>query len=295
MTPLRYPGGKTKFYPYVKDILSCNDLLGQTYIEPFAGGAGLAIKLLLSGDVKRIVINDFDPSIYCFWRSILDSTDDFCYLIYEKDVTVDEWQRQKTIYLKQDITKRLALGFATFFLNRTNISGVINGGIIGGVNQTGTNAMTARYNKENLIAKIRNVASYKNQIDIFDLDVSEFLQPKYLRQYYRAFINFDPPYVKKGAKLYKNSFSEKDHRDLSKKISKCGRKWIVTYDVCPLVADLYSGYRYSFLDLTYSVTQSKKAQEYIYFSSNLTLPKGIEFFLPKAYSNNQNNAQTIAK
>ncbi|MDR1320567.1 MAG: DNA adenine methylase [Gracilibacteraceae bacterium] len=279
MSPLRYPGGKTKLYTYVKEILNCNGLLGQTYIEPFAGGAGLAIKLLLNGDMKRIVINDFDPSIYYFWHSILNTTDDFCHLVFKTDITTEEWQKQRAIYLKQDTTNPLELGFATFFLNRTNISGVIKGGIIGGINQTGTHAMTARFNKENLVSKIREIAAHKEQIIVYNLDAQEFLLPKYMRCFYKSFINFDPPYVKKGAKLYKNSFNEKDHRDLSEKISQCERKWIVTYDICPLVADLYSDYRYGFLDLTYSINQSKKAQEYIFFSNNLILPERIDYYL----------------
>lgn len=280
MSPLRYPGGKTKFYSYVREILECNGLLGQTYIEPFAGGAGLAVKLLLNGDMKRIVINDLDPSIYSFWQSILQYTDDFCNLILETDITPEEWQRQREIYFKQDDTNILELGFATFFLNRTNVSGVIKGGLIGGINQTGTHPMSARFNKENLVDKINKIAAHKEQISVFNLDTQEFLQPRHLRQFYKAFINFDPPYVKKGAKLYKNSFNESDHRILSEKISQCGRKWIVTYDICPLVADLYCDYRYSYLDVTYSVNSSKKAQEYIFFSDNLVIPESIEIIEP---------------
>ena len=273
LSPLRYPGGKTKFYSYVKALMSCNELIGQTYIEPFAGGAGLAIKLLLNNDVKRIVINDFDQSIYSFWHSILHHTDDFCELISKTEITTAEWQNQREIYFQQDTTKPLELGFATFFLNRTNVSGVIKGGLIGGVEQTGAYPMDARFNKVNLVYKIREIASKKEQITISNLDAQEFLQPQHLRQFYKAFINFDPPYVKKGAKLYKNSFTEFDHRTLSQKISQCGRKWIVTYDICPLIAELYSDYRYSYLDLTYSVNRSKKAQEYIFFSNNLVIPE----------------------
>lgn len=280
MSPLRYPGGKTKFYSYVREILKCNDLLGETYIEPFAGGAGLAIKLLINGDVEKIVINDYDPSIFSFWQSILYYTDDFCNLILETEITLSEWQRQKKIYLQQNIANTLELGFSTFFLNRTNVSGVIKGGIIGGIGQTGTNAMDARFNKVTLIEKIRNISAHREQIVLYNLDAKELLQPKHLKQFSKSFINFDPPYVRKGAKLYKNSFNEEDHRTLSEKISQCDRKWIVTYDICPLVEDLYSNYRHSYLDVTYSIKSSKKAKEYIFFSDNLIIPKNIEVLLP---------------
>ena len=146
-SPLRYPGGKTKFYSYVRDILDCNGLLGETYIEPFAGGAGLALKLLLNDDVKRIVINDFDPAIYCFWYSILQNPEAFCDLIMTVPLTQEEWKRQRQIYLEQDISEPLRLGFATFFLNRTNVSGVVNGGMIGGKNQSGPFKLDARDRK----------------------------------------------------------------------------------------------------------------------------------------------------
>ncbi|NLN47814.1 MAG: DNA adenine methylase [Clostridiales bacterium] len=275
LSPLRYPGGKTKLYTYVKKLLECNNLIGQTYIEPFAGGAGLAIKLLLNGDVKRIVINDLDVSIYSFWYSILNQTDDFCELIIKTKVTPDEWRRQRNIYLRRNTSDSLSLGFATFFLNRTNVSGIIKGGMIGGNNQQGPNPIDARFNKLNLINKINNIAARKEQIHIFNLDAKELLQSQNLRQFYKVFINFDPPYVKKGAKLYKNSFNEDDHRELAKKIARCERKWIVTYDICPLVAEIYSAYRYSYLDVTYSIRNSKKAKEYIFFSDNLILPEDI--------------------
>ena len=280
LSPLRYPGGKTKLYSYVRELLRANELLGKTYIEPFAGGAGLSIKLLLKGDVERIVINDLDPSIYCFWSAILDSTEDFCELIAKTEITIEEWHRQKAVYNDQDMSNPLELGFATFFLNRTNISGVIKGGVIGGINQTGAHTMDARYNKEGLIIKIRKIASRKKDIFIHNLDAQEFLRDGHLRKYYKAFIYFDPPYVQKGAILYKNSFTETDHRHLAENIADCGRKWIVTYDVCSLVTELYSSFRHSLLDITYSVKLSKKANEYIFFSDNMVIPPGFDYSSP---------------
>lgn len=274
-SPLRYPGGKSKFYDYIREILKCNNLIGETYIEPFAGGAGLAIKLLLNNDVKRIVINDFDPAIYSFWHSILYKTDDFCGLIDSTPITLDEWKNQRNTYMDNSDYTSLKLGFATFYLNRTNVSGVIKGGVIGGQEQTGTYKMDARFNKENLIKKIKKISGYRDQIVLLNQDAKELLQPQRLRKYYKSFINLDPPYVKKGTQLYKNAFIEKDHRDLCKLISECNRKWVVTYDICPLVAELYKKYRSSYLDVTYSIQISKKAQEYVFFSDNLQLPNSI--------------------
>ncbi len=275
VSPLRYPGGKSQCYTYVKGILSCNNLIGATYIEPFAGGAGLALKLLLSGDVSRIVINDYDPAIYAFWYSVLHNSERICALIEAAVLSVDEWEQQRQVYLKHDLNDMLDLGFATLYLNRTNKSGIIKGGLIGGRAQDKKDGMDARFNKEVLIRKIRTIAAHGEQITLFNMDAKDFLVSQELREFRKTFVNFDPPYVKKGAQLYKNAFREADHRELCSLIKKCQRKWIVTYDVCPLVNDLYQAYRSSYLDVTYSVQDTKKEKEYIFFSNNLVLPSYI--------------------
>lgn len=275
-SPLRYPGGKSKFYPYVRTLLECNNLLGETYIEPFAGGAGLALELLFHDDVKRIVINDLDPAIYSFWNSILYQTDEFCELIENIPITPEEWQTQHEIYLHQDTTNHLELGFATFFLNRTNISGVIKGGMIGGHDQHGKYNIDARFNKTTSISKILKIAKRKEQIVLLNQDAKDLLHPQQLRKFYKVFLNLDPPYVNKGAQLYKNAFSKEDHKELFNLISHCNRKWIVTYDICPLTESLFQDFRKSLLDVTYSIQSSKKAQEYIFFSNNLNLPDSIK-------------------
>lgn len=274
-SPLRYPGGKAQLYSFVRDLLECNNLLGQTYIEPFAGGAGLALKLLLNNDVKRIIINDLDFAIYSIWYCILNYTDDFCNKIAETEVSVEEWDIQKSIYSSKT-TSIFDMGFAAFYLNRTNRSGVIKGGIIGGRNQTGNYRIDARFNKDALIDKIHCIADHKDRIIITNLDAVDFLSNGTLNHYYKTFINFDPPYVVKGSQLYKNSFNEKDHTTLSRLISKCQRKWIVTYDICPLVENLYRRFRRSKVDISYSASNSGKAKEYVFFGDNIVLPNKFE-------------------
>lgn len=267
LSPLRYPGGKTQLYPFVKEIIRQNDLLGETYIEPFAGGAGLAIKLLLNNDVKRIIINDLDFAIYSIWYCILNYTDDFCKKIEEIDISVNEWDNQKNIYYSHT-ESIFDIGFSAFYLNRTNRSGVIKGGIIGGREQNGAYKINARFNKDALIEKIRNIAQQKNRIVLTNLDTIDFLSNGLLDHYYKTFINFDPPYVVKGSQLYQNSFTTEDHKSLSELISKCRRKWIVTYDICPLVETLYKGFRKSEIGVNYSASNSGKAKEYVFFSNN---------------------------
>ena len=79
--PLRYPGGKGKLYKQVKLIIVENNLQTRAYTEPFAGGFGIGIKLLLNGDIGRVIINDFDYHIYAIWNCIFYETDAFIILI----------------------------------------------------------------------------------------------------------------------------------------------------------------------------------------------------------------------
>jgi len=270
-SPLRYPGGKSQLYPVVRDILRANDMVGATYVEPFAGGCGLALKLLFKGDVGRIVLNDFDVAIYAFWFSILNHTDGFCSMLADVPVTVDEWEKQKEIYKAHDITEILNLGFATFFLNRTNVSGVIKGGLIGGKKQNGNFKLDVRFVKGGLLQRIEKIAKHKEHISLYNLDAVEFIDSK-LPKLKNSFVNFDPPYVKKGSSLYKDAYSENEHRELSHKIASCNMPWIVTYDICPLVKELYGAFKGTTLGINYSIGDIRNAKEYIYFSRSLKIP-----------------------
>jgi len=265
----------------VKELLTENELIGHTYIEPFAGGAGIAIKLLVNNDVNRVIINDIDPAIYALWYSIINSPDDLCSLIKDTPVTVKEWHKQREIY-KNKKSKKLLLGFSTLFLNRTNVSGVIKGGIIGGLQQKGPYRINARYNKSALIQKINIIKEHKDKIDIFNLDALKLFELEEIKTMKKTFINFDPPYVSKGAGLYENSYTKDDHKKLAAMIKKSSRRWVVTYDVHPLISKLYTGFRYDYLDLNYSINIKRKAKEYIFFSSNMCLSDNIKSYTMKS-------------
>lgn len=267
-SPLRYPGGKTKIYAKVKEIMdSAIDRENRIYIEPYAGGAGLALKLLFKNDVEQIILNDLDYHIYCFWNICINETVDFCDMINNISVNLNEWKKQKDIYLNANQYTELEVGFATFFLNRCNVSGIINGGPIGGVEQTGKYKINARYNKENLIKKVQKIAQYKDRIKIYNMDAADFLNiivPLYRRQ--NVFLNIDPPYVKKGPMLYKNSYTYEDHKYIAEQVKKLHTYWIVTYDACDLIKKLYGEFVLEDLELSYSAGKTKKGKEYIIYS-----------------------------
>lgn len=152
-SPLRYPGGKSRIFPFVSHLIEENDMKGITYAEPYAGGAGLALMLLIEGWVNHIYINDLDRSIYSFWKVLLTRTEDLCDWLFSVEVTMENWSKYKDIQRNIDSVDEFELAKSTLFLNRTNISGVIKGGPIGGKEQAGTYKIDVRFNKEELIKK----------------------------------------------------------------------------------------------------------------------------------------------
>lgn len=271
-SPLRYPGGKGKLEPFMELLIRQTGHLGGTYVEPFAGGAGIALELLEKGIVSDIVINDLDKGIYSFWRAILTETDRFINNIRNVELSIDEWNRQREII---DDCSRYSyeLGFATFYLNRTNRSGIIKGGVIGGIEQAGNWRMDARFNREALIERIVKIASRKNHIHLYNKDVNSFIQ-NYLPKYQQnAFVYFDPPYFDKGKQLYLNFFSYDDHVRIERMINnQVNCDWVITYDDVQEIADIYQNHILKRFDLNYSAAVKRKASEIIIFKRKSMIP-----------------------
>lgn len=218
-TPLRYPGGKSQLIPFVIELMQTNNLFYGEYAEPFAGGSGIAMTLLLNGYVDQIYINDIDPAIYSFWFSVLYHNDGLCQMIEEADVTVEQWRHHRKIIFDDSITDILKVGFATLFLNRTNRSGILRAGVIGGLNQDGNYKLDCRFKKTDLIRKIRRIASYKSQIRLSKLDALDFIKTVIPQTGLRTLVNLDPPYYGKGHELYTNYYQSDDHARLARAVS----------------------------------------------------------------------------
>ena len=273
-SPLRYPGGKTKLYGLVCPLIRDNVGDSSIYVEPFAGGAGLGLKLLFRKDVSSLILNDIDENIYTFWHSCLYETDALCRMIQECAPSIAEWDKQRRIYKEAANYSPLERGFATLFLNRCNVSGVISGGPIGGRNQEGKYHIDARFNSPNLIRKIQEIGKNADRISFYNMDAAEFLQTVVSSlPIENTFINIDPPYVKKGPLLYRNSFSEGDHEKLNKIIMSLRHKWITTYDKCDLIQKLYKDYRISEIVLNYSAGEAKKGEALLILCRDLRIEK----------------------
>ena len=269
-TPLRYPGGKAKFAPKIKSIIENNDLHGH-YVEPYAGGAGVALDLLFNGVCTDIHINDLDLAIYHFWKSITEETEDFIRLVSKTDVTIEEWHKQKEI-LKQDDISPIERGFAAFFLNRTNRSGILKGGVIGGLQQLGNYKLDCRFNKETLIKRIQKIGSLSNKIHVYNQDTEKWLLEIDNLIPSNSLIYLDPPYYEKGQGLYRNFYNHQDHKSIKEKLIKVKTPWVVSYDNNQNIRDIYQQYRQEEYILNYSASKKMKATEVIIYSDSIKLP-----------------------
>lgn len=270
-SPLRYPGGKIFLASKFKRILETIGLNKPIYIEPYAGGAGVALSLLFSNKVGRIIINDFDKAIYAFWKAVTEKPEKFARKIIKTPVTITEWRRQKQIYLDEgaSIFER---GFATFFLNRTNRSGVMNAGPIGGMDQNGSCKINARYNKKDLAVRVRKIGRFRDRILVLNKDGIQ-LTKKYLNKE-NTFIYLDPPYFKKGAMLYLNHYKEADHKKLADLLNtNANYNWVLTYDEVKKIREFYSDRMRKRLTLKYNVHDScevRQARELMIFSDSVS-------------------------
>lgn len=272
-TPIRYPGGKTKLYPEIKAILESNDLLGHPYAELFAGGAGLAIKLLLKGDVPSIVINDYDRAVYCMWNAVVNHAEDLCEFIDSAVLDVETWKAMRTVYRNSDDVGDIELGKAAFYLNRTNVSGILSGGVIGGLKQAGNYKMDVRFNRETLKKKVMDIAARRGDIEVTRLDAEAFINDRMSNS--ELFAYLDPPYVQKGPGLYRSAFDEAKHRSLARKVGDARSKWVVTCDADDLIDDIYGNYERGDLEISYTTNVKTVGKEKIILGPGLKWPEGF--------------------
>jgi DNA adenine methylase len=281
-SPLRYPGGKGKISDFIKSVFEKNLLLDGCYVEPYAGGASIALSLLIEGYASQIVINDIDRSIYAFWYSVINHTDEFCEKIDRVKVNIGNWRKQKEVQNTKETADLLDLGFSTFFLNRVNRSGIIKAGVIGGIKQLGNFKIDARFNKPNLISRIKRIANFKNRIALYNLDAIDLIQSLNQKMPDRTLIYLDPPYYVKGKDLYVNHYTHDDHVAISNVVKgMINYKWIVSYDNIPEIRSLYKKTKKIEYSLNYSAVNATRGEEIMFFHNELFIPRITSSLLQK--------------
>lgn len=270
-SPLRYPGGKFKLRKLIELLVRNSASPCECYVEPFAGGAGVALELLFSGVVERIMINDSDRAVASIWKAATLETDAFVDMIYRVDLSLDEWNRQREIF-HRSTRYSLEFGFAAFYLNRTNHSGILSAGPIGGRSQEMW-TLGVRFNRNDLAARIRRIGDCRKRISVYNRDAFSFLRNQLPRAGRNAFVYFDPPYYRRGKVLYQNFFNQFRHEALKDAILQNVQcPWIVTYDDIPEIRKIYQGVPCRSFNLNYSLANNGHGREVMFFREERQIP-----------------------
>ena len=284
-TPLRYPGGKSIMTPFFIDLIRVNGLQGVSYAEPYAGGAGTAINLLLDGQVRRIYINDANIAIFSFWKYAINESERFIDKIEKTCIDLQNWQYYHN-FIKNTQQPSFELGFAAFFLSRTNRSGILTAGPVGGKSQEkqekATYKIDCRFNKQDLISRIHRISMYKENIVVSNDDAIDFL--KSLPADNNNLVYLDPPYFKQGKSLYLNYYSADDHRVLSDYLyNTVNFRWVLSYDNVYEIREFYKHFDLYEFQLNYTAQSVKKGSELLTHSKNLIMPE--ELFIRRKNNN----------
>ncbi len=272
-SPLRYPGGKGSLANFIKIVISQNNLLDGDYVEIYAGGASIAWSLLFEEYIQRVHVNDLNKALMAFWCSVLENTNELCRLIHDTNVNMEEWYRQRYIQDNPQQFSQLQLGFSTFFLNRTNRSGILKGGVIGGKQQTGKWKIDARFNKKDLTKRIERIARYGNRVRLYNLDAAQFIKQVLPQLPQKTFVYLDPPYFNKGQELYENHYNQQDHAHIAILVAQeLHQPWLVSYDSTDDILRLYDEFPHIQYNINYSAQDRYEGSELIFYHPKLQLP-----------------------
>jgi DNA adenine methylase len=271
LSPLRYPGGKARLAPYLARVLATQSKSIDTYCEPYAGGAGAGLQLLSDGHVSKLIINDLNPGIAAFWRSTFFNTHALVKMVIDCVVDIENWHRQRAVYLAPHDHDDLDLGFATFFLNRTNRSGILSARPIGGLGQTGNWLIGARFNKADLTQRLENLGGLASHVSVREERAIALIRTLNRRKN-PALLYVDPPYVVPGEELYMTDHSWHEHQQLAQILAKSPHPWILTYDADDRTRGLYRDFRCLGFGISHTAQVQKVGREFMFFSRGLRVP-----------------------
>lgn len=263
--------------PFLSRLFQENNMEHIVYAEPYAGGAGAAINLLISNIVERVLINDANIGIYSFWKAVTEDNDRLCDWIMNKPVDLSEWNRWHRFF-RESKEPSFELGYSTFFLSRTNRSGILNAGPIGGNSPEKQAAakykIDCRYNRDVLCDKIRRIGAFREQIVVSNLDALVFLARN--NNTPNLFVYLDPPYFNQGKSLYMSYYNPEDHKALADFLSQAARfEWLMSYDYVDEIRDIYRDFDLYQYSLNYSAREARKGKELLAHSAGIRVPKDM--------------------
>lgn len=273
-TPLRYPGGKARFAPLIAEVINANNLTGGHYLEPYAGGAGVALSLLVDGVIEHVHINDADPAIAVFWRVATQMTEQLIAMVASEPITIDAWMHWRSVMLERVPGSELERGFATLFMNRTNRSGILKGGVIGGKAQTGDYKIDARFMRDELCLRLERIGSHAGGIHVYEEDAHDLLMRCHEFLPVKSLVYLDPPYYVKGAGLYRNFYKHDDHVRIASLLGSelFMRPWVVSYDNAEEIKEMYAFARPHAYGLNYTAQRRYTGSEVMFFSERIHVP-----------------------
>lgn len=266
LSPLRYPGGKRRLVPYVAAALAANDLRPDVFVEPFAGGASVALELLATDEVQSIGLAELDPYVASFWETVFFDTDWLCRQVASIEVSLDAWRRMKSGRFRS----RRSQALACLYLNRTSFNGTLHprAGPIGGMSQSSGYPIDCRFPRERLVRRIRMCAQFADRV-AFIRHEDALGAVAYARRRLRGkslFYYFDPPFWAKSSFLYRHAFTHQDHQRLATAVRYLREPYLLSYDPAPEVRELYAGrseLTVETVELLYTATQRTAESELV--------------------------------
>lgn len=278
LSPLRYPGGKRRFARYVAEVIRLNSLQPKVFVEPFAGGASVSLRLLNDGVVEAVALGERDPLVASFWKVLFDDTDWLIEQIERIEVSVAKWRYFRDTSFHSHRERALAC----FFLNRTSFGGMLGKPTpIGGYAQESKYKIDDGFNVGALVKRIRQVAAFRERVRLVNhgdwRDTIKKVQ-SWGHKDEEVFYYLDPPFCETSAHVYRYHFEAADHEALRDRLMHLRQPWLLSYDPAPAIQELYanSGLVEDRTDILYTLsrTRNRAAQEMI-LTNLLNLPGRI--------------------
>lgn len=240
LSPLRYPGGKSKLIDYIYFKLNSNNT--NVFVEPFAGGASVGLSLLDAGVINNLILNDIDFGIYSLFFIIKNNPNRLINKINKyKPTHKDYFKAQETIKSNYKNCDEFKAAWSLLLVNRLAYSGICKANPLGGKNGS-MNDLLVRWNPKTLCNRIDKINKMSNKITVLNMDALELIEEMYWEPSTTIFI--DPPYFKKGKDLYEHYYNKEDHIKLNVLLDNLyqgmpGADMILTYDNDEYIEWLY--------------------------------------------------------